>query len=60
MQFDTAPEVFIPVATPGIDHSGHIYRCDTVAVLPLQQLRNTDLLSVSVILQAITEHIQAS
>ena len=57
MQCEAAPEVFIPVATPGIDHSGHIYRCDTVAVLPLQQLRNTDLLSVAAILQAITEHL---
>jgi formylmethanofuran dehydrogenase subunit B len=57
MQCETAPEVFIPVATPGIDHSGHIYRCDTVAVLPLQQLRNTELLSVAAVLQAITEHL---
>jgi formylmethanofuran dehydrogenase subunit B len=57
MQCETAPEVFIPVATPGIDHSGHIYRCDSVAVLPLQQLRNTDLLSVTAILQAITGHL---
>lgn len=57
MQCDTAPEVFIPVATPGIDHSGHTYRCDAVAVLPLQQLRDTDLMSVSAVLQAITDHL---
>ena len=57
MRFDTAPEVFIPVATPGIDHSGHIYRCDTVAVLPLRQLRDTDLLSVSTVLQAINDRL---
>ncbi len=57
MQCETSPEVFIPVATPGIDHSGHIFRCDSIAVLPLQSLRVTDLLSVAAILQAITEHL---
>ncbi len=57
MQCDTPPQVFIPVATPGIDHSGNIYRCDTGVVLPLQSLRNTSLLSVSDVLQAITERL---
>lgn len=57
MQCKTPPRVFIPVATPGIDHSGHIYRCDTVATLPLKQLRDTDLLSVSAVLQTITDQL---
>ena len=57
MQCAREPEVFIPVATPGIDHSGHIYRCDGAAVLPLRQLRNAGLMSVSAILQAITDHL---
>mgnify|MGYP000367359633 CR=1 FL=1 len=57
MQCDIPPRVFIPVATPGIDHSGNIYRCDTGAVLPLRSLRNTGLLTVSDVLQAITERL---
>ncbi len=57
MQCDTPPQVFIPVATPGIDHSGNIYRCDTSVVLPLQSIRDTNLLSVSDVLQAITDRL---
>lgn len=57
MQCNAPPQVFIPIATPGIDHSGNIYRCDTGVVLPLQSLRNTSLLSVSDVLQAITERL---
>ncbi len=57
MQCETAPEVFIPVATPGIDHRGHVYRCDSVAAFHLRQLRNTDLLPVSDVIQAITDRL---
>lgn len=57
MQCDIPPRVFIPVATPGIDHSGNIFRCDTGVVLPLKPLRNTGLLPVSSVLQSITDHL---
>lgn len=33
------PEVFIPVATPGIDRAGDIFRTDSVVALPLAKLR---------------------
>ncbi len=33
------PDVFIPVGTPGLDHSGRLVRCDSVVSLPLQRLR---------------------
>lgn len=32
--------VFIPVATPGIDHAGNLFRTDSVVSLPLKQLRS--------------------
>lgn len=32
-------DVFIPVATPGLDHSGRLVRCDAVVSLPLKQVR---------------------
>lgn len=54
MQLDITPDVFIPVATPGLDHSGHVYRCDAVAALPLRRLRDTDLPSVARVVHAIT------
>lgn len=33
------PEVFIPVGTPGLDHTGRLVRCDNVVSLPLRGLR---------------------
>ena len=53
MTFEREPEVFIPVGTPGIDHSGHIFRSDSVVALPLKQLRKSCLPSVSDVLSAI-------
>lgn len=44
--FKRAPEVYVPVATPGIDHSGQLVRCDSVVSLPLRQLRESPLPSV--------------
>ncbi|MFA7593633.1 MAG: hypothetical protein WCY26_07830 [Thiohalobacteraceae bacterium] len=55
MQLDRDPKVFIPVATPGIDHEGHIYRCDGVATLPLKKLRSCDLPDVHTVVSRITE-----
>lgn len=36
-----APDVFIPVATPGLDHAGRLVRCDGVVSLPLKALRTS-------------------
>ena len=33
------PDIFIPVGTPGIDHTGRMVRCDGVVSLPLHRLR---------------------
>jgi formylmethanofuran dehydrogenase subunit B len=51
--FTREPEVVIPVATPGLDHSGSIFRTDSVVALPLQGLRATDLPRAADVLQAI-------
>ena len=52
------PEVYIPVAVPGIDHSGHFVRTDSVASLPLRRLRETGLPSTADVLTAIENHIK--
>lgn len=57
MQCDPAPEVFFPVATPGIDHAGNIYRCDSAVNLPLRALRSTGLPAVAAVLNSITGHL---
>lgn len=51
--FEREPEVYVPVGVPGIDHSGHMYRCDNVVALPLHRLRNSSLPSARDVLRKI-------
>ena len=53
MTFEREPEVYIPVGAPGIDHTGHMYRCDNVVAMPLYQLRDSGLPSGAAVLAAI-------
>jgi formylmethanofuran dehydrogenase subunit B len=53
MALPLEPEVFIPVATPGVDDSGHFYRADKVVALPLRKLRESSLPSAAAALDAI-------
>jgi formylmethanofuran dehydrogenase subunit B len=53
MTFMKEPEVFIPVGVPGIDFSGHMYRCDNVVALPLYQVRQSPLPRAEAVLKAI-------
>lgn len=57
MQFDKEPEVFIPVGVPGIDHAGHMYRCDNVVAMPLYPLRDCGLTSAAAALAAIEQSL---
>lgn len=43
IMFAREPEVYIPVGVPGIDHAGHMYRCDNVVAMPLYKLRESPL-----------------
>jgi formylmethanofuran dehydrogenase subunit B len=47
------PAIFIPVGTPGLDHSGYLFRVDQAVVLPLQQYREVGLPSVAEVLRKI-------
>lgn len=53
MELAVEPEVYIPVGCPGLDHAGHMYRCDNVVALPLYGLRESGLPSAQAVLQAI-------
>lgn len=55
MQFETEPEVFIPVGVPGIDHTGRTFRCDSVVSVPLKKLRDSGLPSVFDVLSAVEQ-----
>lgn len=53
MVFEQEPAVYIPVGAPGIDHAGHMYRCDNVVSLPLRKLRDLGLVSGAEVLAGI-------
>jgi formylmethanofuran dehydrogenase subunit B len=55
MQFEEEPDVFIPVGTPGIDHTGHAYRLDNVVAIRLKKLRDSGLPSTAEVLTAIEQ-----
>ena len=53
MQFDVAPDVFIPVGIPGLDHTGTMFRMDSSVVLPLKIVRHSNLPSLSEVIRQI-------
>ena len=53
LRLGRAPEVFIPVATPGLDHRGQLFRCDRAVALPLAALRASSLPPAARVVQAI-------
>lgn len=55
MAFEKEPDIFIPVGAPGIDHAGHMYRCDNVVCLPLRKLRDSNLPTAASVLSAIEQ-----
>jgi formylmethanofuran dehydrogenase subunit B len=51
--------VFIPVATPGLNGAGHLFRTDGLVVVPLVAARDDGLRSVADVLGRIAERIGA-
>lgn len=49
-QFAKQPEVFIPVATPGLDCAGTLFRVDSSVVLPLKKVRESALPTLAEVL----------
>ena len=43
IQFAQIPDVFIPIATPGLDCGGTLFRVDSAVALPLKQVRENNL-----------------
>ncbi len=52
-QFKHEPDVFIPVATPGLDCSGTLFRVDGLVALPLKKIRENKLPTLSEIVHQI-------
>ncbi|ACC75534.1 formylmethanofuran dehydrogenase [Paraburkholderia phymatum] len=54
-----AKTVFIPVATPGIDSDGHLFRVDTSVVVPLHAARHVALPGVAAIAVQLADQLAA-
>jgi formylmethanofuran dehydrogenase subunit B len=50
--------VFIPVATPGIGASGHLFRLDGVVVVPLAKMRDDGLPAVADVVERIDARLR--
>lgn len=51
------PDVFIPVSTPGIDHTGQIIRTDSVISLALKKVRQSPYESVHSVIKQIIDRM---
>ncbi len=51
------PDVFIPISTPGVDHTGQLFRTDSVISLPLKKVRQSPYKSVNSILKQVIERM---
>jgi formylmethanofuran dehydrogenase subunit B len=60
MQFSTEPQVFMPVATPGVDAPGSLLRTDKVVSLRLRRLRESTLPSVAQALDQLIKQLDRS
>lgn len=51
--------VFIPVATPGIESGGHLFRADGGVVLPLRPIRPSSLPTVAEVIEGLLQRLEA-
>ena len=59
-RFEQTPDVFIPVATPGLDCRGTLFRVDSAVVLPLKMVRQNDLPTLKEVLRRIEDQLTDS
>lgn len=53
MKFDIEPDVFIPIKTPGLDCSGTMIRVDSNVILPLKQVKESNLPTLAEVLTQV-------
>jgi formylmethanofuran dehydrogenase subunit B len=58
-QRDANGEVFIPVATPGLNAAGHLFRTDGIVIVPLTAARDDGLAGVAEVLGLLLERLGA-
>jgi formylmethanofuran dehydrogenase subunit B len=58
IKIDFKPDVYIPVSIPGVDHSGQLFRTDSVIALRLKQLRQSPYSSVASVVNQFIEGVK--
>jgi len=53
MKLDVEPDVFIPIAIPGLDSRGIQFRSDSSVALPLKKLRESEFPTLTNVLSSI-------
>lgn len=53
LKFKTEPDVFIPIATPGLESVGTMIRVDSNVILPLKKIRETVLPTLAEVLSQV-------
>jgi formylmethanofuran dehydrogenase subunit B len=51
------PHVFLPVATPGLDAAGHLFRADGIVLVPLEAVRDDGLPGVDALLARLAARL---
>ncbi|WP_232415300.1 MULTISPECIES: formylmethanofuran dehydrogenase [Methylotenera] len=52
-KLEQTPDVFIPIATPGLDCGGTLFRVDSAVILPLKKVRENNLPTLSEVARQI-------
>jgi formylmethanofuran dehydrogenase subunit B len=60
MPVDDEVAVWIPVATPGVDCEGHLFRGDKILALPLRALIDTGLPTIKTVAQGILKQLESA
>jgi formylmethanofuran dehydrogenase subunit B len=53
-----APEVYLPVATPGLHHTGHLFRSDGIIAMPVQAPLASTLPEVATVVRQLDAALQ--
>ena len=57
---DESRTVFVPVAMPGVDHRGHLFRTDGVVLMPLHALRPASLPTFAEVVHGIADVVEGA
>ena len=52
-------DVYIPIGIPGVDHTGNLFRTDSIINMPLKKVRDSGSHSAAWVIREIISHIES-